>query len=395
MMRFRFRAAQPDGRVVLGVLSASSEAELDALLVAQGLAPIANEPLTTRSVPAGYSRRDLAVLFRSLATLVAAGIPLERALSASESLPRKAALRAAVRDTRELLRQGFGLAEALKRSGGPVPGVVLGMLRAGERGSHLSAALEQAANQLERDADLASRVRQALAYPLILLVAGSLSVGVITMVVIPRFAVVLGDAGLALPPATRLLIQVATFLRAYSLQLLVLSVAAVTLFISWYRTPAGQREVHRTLLQLPALGATRHSFASARVARALGALLSSGVPALSALDAAMDAVGDAEVAARLRRARQRVAEGEAIAAALRDERALTSPALQLLMVGDSSGQLGTMALRAGDLAALEGEGRLRVLVGSLEPALVILFGGLVAFTAAALLQAVYSLRPGA
>jgi type II secretory pathway component PulF len=138
----------------------------------------------------------------------------------------------------------------------------------------------------------------------------------------------------------------------------------------------------------------RHGFATARVARALGALLATGVPILTALDAAREGAGDAEVRERLLRAGQRVREGEGLSASLAAETALTPSALQVLAIGDSSGRLGNMALRAGDLAAAEAEVGLRMAVSFLEPALVVLFGGLVAFTAAALLQAVYSLRPG-
>jgi type II secretory pathway component PulF len=142
------------------------------------------------------------------------------------------------------------------------------------------------------------------------------------------------------------------------------------------------------------LGPVRHGFATARAGRALGSLLATSVPILTALQAAREAAGDAEVADRLARVAQRVGEGEALTTSLMAEHAVTPTALQVLAVGESSGRLGPMALRAGDLAAAEAEGGLRVLVSLLEPALVVLFGGLVAFSAAALLQAVYSLRPG-
>ena len=123
-------------------------------------------------------------------------------------------------------------------------------------------------------------------------------------------------------------------------------------------------------------------------------MLLAGVPLLGALDAGREAAGDVVIAARLSEARRRVASGEPLTVTLAAERAMSESALQLLAVGESSGRLGEMALRAGDLAASEAEGRLRTLVGLLEPGLVVLFGGMVAFVAAALLQAVYAVRPG-
>jgi general secretion pathway protein F len=171
---------------------------------------------------------------------------------------------------------------------------------------------------------------------------------------------------------------------------------AMAVFASFelLRRPAARSRLHEVLLATPALGAVRQALATARVARALGGMLRAGMPLLAALDAAREAAGDLAIAERLERARERVAQGAPLTAALERERALASIAVQLIAVGESSGRLGEMALRAGDLAAQEAERGLKTLVTVLEPAMIVAFGGLVAFTAAALLQAVYSLRPG-
>jgi type II secretory pathway component PulF len=224
-------------------------------------------------------------------------------------------------------------------------------------------------------------------------VAGTVSVAVIATTVVPRFAALLADVHQSLPPATRLLIAAAGFLQQFWPLLFVSGAGAAVVLIRWMREPEGRRAVSRLLLGLPVVGPIRLGLATARVSRALAGLLAAGVPLLSALAAAGEAAGDAEVASRLALVRNRVAGGEMLSRALADERALTTAALELFVVGESSGQLAPMAERAGDLAAFEAEGGLRVLVGMAEPALVIVFGGLVAFVAAALLQAVYSLRP--
>ena len=118
------------------------------------------------------------------------------------------------------------------------------------------------------------------------------------------------------------------------------------------------------------------------------------MPLLQALDAAREAAGDEAVAGRLTRARERVAQGAPLTTALAREAVLAPSALQLVAVGEASGRLGDMALRAADLAAREAERGLKTLVILVEPALIVTFGGLVAFVAAALLQAVYAIRPG-
>jgi type II secretory pathway component PulF len=123
-------------------------------------------------------------------------------------------------------------------------------------------------------------------------------------------------------------------------------------------------------------------------------MLCAGMPLVPALDASRETSGDLAINERLERTRERVLQGSSLTAALEREGVITASALQLLLVGESSSRLGEMALNAGNVAAQEAERDLRLLVTALEPALVIAFGGLVAFTAAALLQAVYSLRPG-
>jgi len=387
---YAYRAARQDGAIVNGAIDADSHGQAAATLANRGLYAIA---LTAASEERrSASRRDLAIVFRGIAALVSAGVPLERGVAASEPLAR-GALRDTLHSAREHLRQGAGFAHALSAGRGVVPPLVLGMIRAGERGSQLGTALEQVAAHLEQEADLVARVRQALTYPLLLAVAGFASIIVITMVVVPRFAAILGDLGQQLPPATRLLLAGSQILSRFWLPLLVIVLAGIWTASQWLRRPAGRQRFEEALLKLPFIGPVRRALATARVMRALGGMLRTGMPLLAALDAARQAAGDRAIGERLSRARERVVQGSALTAALEREDALSPSALQLVTVGESSGRVAEMALRAGDLAAQEADRGLRALVTALEPALVIAFGGLVAFTAAALLQAVYSLRP--
>lgn len=394
MQLYSYRAARADGVIVRGVVEAQSGGAAGSALIERGLHPLqvnaaGDGELRRRSA----GRRELAIAFRSIAALVAAGVALERAVAASEAVAR-GALRETLVEARAHLRSGRTLAQALESSRGVVPPLVTGMLRAGERGSQLGRALDQVATHLEQEADLVGRVQQALAYPALLLAAGVASVGVIGTVVVPKFAAVLEDAGAELPPATRLLLAGSSVIVHQGAFLLIAAAGLMWATIDWIRRPSGGLRWDRLLLQLPVAGAVRHALASARVTRALSGMAHVGMPMLQALDAARDAAGDREVADRITRVRERVAEGQALAQAMERERALSASALQLVTVGEASGQLAAMAARAGDLAAQEADRGLRTLVAMLEPGLIVIFGGLVAFVAAALLQAVYSIRPG-
>jgi type II secretory pathway component PulF len=391
MSAYSYRAAREDGAIITGAVEADSSSQASTTLASRGLLAIAVVPVTEERRPAA-SRRDLAIAFRGIAALVSSGVPLERAVAASELLAR-GALRDTLGAARQRLNEGASFANALSAGRGVIPNLVIGMVRAGERGSQLGAALEQVAEHLEQEADLVSRVRQALTYPLLLAVVGVASVFVITAVVVPRFAAILGDLGQQLPPATRILLAVSQLISRFWIPLLLLTAAATWAAIEWIRRPAGRKQVEEILLKVPLVGQVRRSLATARVMRSLGGMLRSGMPLLAALDAAREAAGDLAIAERIARTRERVVQGAALAVALEREGALTRSALQLMTVGESSGRVAEMALGAGNLAAQEAERGLRSLVTALEPALIVVFGALVAFTAAALLQAVYSLRP--
>lgn len=392
MTAFRYAAARADGATVRGRLDAASGPDAAAILSARGLFPVLVEPVTPVATwwTPRPSLRSRAIVLQSLATLVDAGLPLEKALAATEHLAT-GRLRDAVAQATARVREGTSLAAALDGETQAFSGVTVGLIRAGERGVGLGPALQQAATQLDREAESVARVRTALAYPALLAVAGSVSSAVIVLFVVPRFAAILSDLGETLPAATRALIGLSSFARHYGLLLAVVAVAAAAFAAT--EIARNRATFDRALLRLPVIGELRMGLATARVARTLAALLDTGTPALQALSIAKNAAGDAEVAGRMERARERVAEGAGVGAALAGARALTPTALQLLAVGEQSGQVGPVLLKAADLDEARAERTLRVLVGLLEPALIIAFAGMVAFVAAALLQAVYSVRP--
>ena len=341
--------------------------------------------------PGRPSPRALATVLESLASLLDVGVPLQKALQVTERVAA-GALREALARVAARVREGHSLGAALEAESGLFSPVTVGLVRAGERGGGLAAALAQAAAQLERQDETVARVRAALAYPAILAVVGALSIVLMVLVVVPRFVALLGDTGAALPPATRLLLGMSTLARSHGALLLGglagAGVVAATFF-------GRHRSAWRSwALELPVAGRIRHGLATARVCRTLAALLGSGIPMLSALEVARDAAGDDAVAARLARARERVAEGWTLSAALESGAAVTASAVQLVAIGENAGRLPDLLSRAAVLEERLADQRIRTIVSVLEPALILCFAVLVAFVAAALLQGLYSLRPG-
>lgn len=382
MKRFRFAAARPDGATVRGELAATHPSAALEELTGRGLLALELKEVRPDRA-ARLPRRELAVFFRSLATLVEAGVPLDRALRIAPATGRLGAFATAVR---ERVQEGASLSAALAAQPG-VPALAVGLVRAGEH-AQLDAALADAATQVERDAELRAQILSALAYPVLLLVAGCGTIAVLVVAILPRFVALLGDAGSAVPTATRALLAMSAVIDRFWMPLGLTAVVGGIALARWLVGPAG----HAGLLRLPVVGPLRLGLATARSARALSALLATGTPALRALDTAADAAGDHEVAARVRRAAERVRTGGSVAAALAAERAFDPQALELAHAGEASGRLAVLLRHGAALAETQALRRLQSLVRLIEPGLILLLGGLVAFVALALLQAVYGVR---
>lgn len=232
MTAFRFSAVRPDGGTVRGRIEASHGAEAVAVLSRRGLLPVAVAAIPESS-PWPWQRPaagDLALAFRGLASLMHAGIPLTAAL---DSLHRLLGGRLAdgLARVRARVAEGAALGAALEAERSLFPPVTVGLIRAGESGVGLAAGVEAAARELERDAETRSSVAAALAYPVVLLAIGTVSLAAILVVVVPRFAEVLGDMGDTLPAATQLLLVASSVLRRYMAGLVVIVAVAIAVTV--------------------------------------------------------------------------------------------------------------------------------------------------------------------
>jgi general secretion pathway protein F len=390
---FVYRAAHRSGLVERGTLRADSADAARAALAARGLFPLelraeSEGDSGRRRIPAG----DLAVGLRILADLLGAGLPLARALAAFEELA-PASWKDAVPALRAAVREGNGLAAALSAAPVDLPPLVVGLVAAGEAGSGLAPALARAASLAERAAETRAAIRAALAYPLLLAGAGTASIVLLVGFVLPRFAAILRDLGQQLPASARIVLAVADGVRAGWLPALLTVAAALAVWRAWSSTAEGKRQWHALLLDVPLAGGIRRASATARFAAALAALLESGVPIAPALAHAVKAAGDAALSARILAAREAVLGGSGLAAALDANDAATPTTVRLVRAGEETGRLAAMLDQAARLESSRAETAIRGAVKGIEPAMILVFGGIVAMVAAALLQSVYSVRP--
>ena len=392
MTAFRYRAARLDGELLAGTVEAGSPAAALQAVEARGLFLVELAEDGQMGKRAGGQSVDLGATLAGLAALLEAGLPVDRALMAAEETASPK-LQTLLAHARERVREGASLSSALDAAGAISP-LVLGYLKAGEKTGRLAQAVARAAEELERVAETRARIRAALTYPAFLALAGAASVTAIVGYVVPRFAGILGAEGRALPAATRLLIGASELVGNLALPGVAIAAVATVAAARAVRTRSGQLALHRRLLALPLLGALRLKLATARACAALASLIDASVPMLAALELAQGAAADRAVGERIAAARLEVDRGERLASALRRHEALSPAALQLVAFGERSGRLALFLQQAARLEAAATQRAIQRFVTLLEPVLILGFGAVVAFVAAALLQAVYSVRPG-
>ena len=396
---YLYVAVDSVGRRLRGSEQAASAGALSRALEQRGLLVLEVRPEARGAAAAsparGGSRRQ-AVLetTRALAALLEAGVPLARSLRISGRVASGelgGVLSSVVAD----VERGDPLAASLAKHPRFFSRLYVGMVRAADRGGDLAGGFKRLSEHLEREAELRSRLVSASIYPLILLGMGGLAVMVLLLVVLPRFVELLEGSGAALPKSTAALLAASQFLRTGWPLLLALGVGLVA-FATWARrTEAGRRAGAGLFLALPGVATLRRELLAARFARLTGLLVAGGAPMLQALDDTAASLDDPLAAEAAGRIRGRVREGVSLADAVGAERIFPPLLPQLVAVGEESGRLADFMLKAAEIFEAGSERALRRLVALAEPAMIVVFGGMVAFVALSLLQAIYGVNADA
>ena len=392
---FQFRAADTTGAIEKGTVDATSVREARRIIASRGLYLLAMERRADqRERRRPMSVADLALGLRIIGDLLESGLPISRALHAFDELAPRG-WRPALPHIRQAVREGRTFAAALASAPVAVPALVIGIAQAGEAGAGIGPAIRRAAELMESAAEMRASIRSALAYPMIVAAAGLLAVGVLVTVVLPRFAHILADLGQSLPASTRVVMSGAALARAGLVPVAVAMGISIAAWRAWTQTESGKRSWHRCLLSVPLLGSVRRGAAAARMAHSLSALLESGVPIATALVHAGRATADAELEARIASAGGAVRAGDPLSRALDVQAASTPIVVRLVRAGEESGRLAAMLGHAARIEQQRADRVVRTAVRMLEPILLLTFASVVALIAAALLQAIYSVRPAA
>lgn len=396
---FRYRASTDAGAMVDGVVQAPSRDEALRELRRQQLWPVAVDPVQSRAPQAarlatGASARRKAVAqwTRTLATLIDAGAPLDRALAVAQAQSAHQDVADGAQAIRRAVQGGASLAEAMRLQPGLFNSLHTGVVRSGEAAGSLDKALDTLAGYLEEDEALRAQLSSALLYPALMACVASLGILILLLFVVPRFATLLADLGGTMPTSTKILVFVGDVVtRGWWVMALLVAMGVVAVRVM-LASPEARLAWHAKRLSLPLVGSIERTLATARFTRALGLMLQGGLPLLPAMRLARTGVTNLAMSAELERATQGVMRGNGLASSLLG--VLTPMAVQLLAVGEESGRLDSLALRAAASHDEEVRRRLRTMASLLEPALILVFGAVVGFVALAMLQAIYAVNAG-
>lgn len=401
MAFFRYKASTMTGEVVEGQMEADDRETVVRRLQSQGQIPIRAEEVSpsdgvgsagARRRRGRMGRRQLGVLTLELATLLEAGLPLERALGVLSELADTQSMYDLVARLRSEVRGGSDLSDAMANEPAVFFPLYVNLVRAGEAGGALDVALARLSDFMERSRELRDAVVSALIYPALLAVLAVVAVMLIMALVVPGFAEMFANAGQELPASTQFLVSVGDFLAA-RWWLLALAAAGTVVYARYlWREPGARLSIDRMLLRLPLWGDFVRKLEVARFSRALGTLLNNGVPLLGALNVAREIVGNTAVGEAVKAVADEVREGQGMARPLRRRDVFPELACHMLQVGEETGQLDTMLMKLADIYDREVRATVSRLVTLLEPAIILGLGLVVGGIIVSILTAVLQLN---
>ena len=398
MAAFYFRAVTPEGKLRTGTLSGASEREVARELRRQGLIPVyvGVEPKKgfALRLPAWHRgrRRDVLFFTQELATLLGAGVPLDRALAITSELTGRAEFRLVVQDVLRILKGGKSLADSLAAHPEHFSELYVNIVRAGEASGALAPVFERLA-EFERTRDeLRNYILSSMIYPALLVVVGLASITLMLYFVVPRFAQVFEESRLSMPAATRMLLEASNLLKRFGWIVFASLAAALAGLRAYVRTPAGRWWWDGLRLRLPLLGEALRRAETARFARAMETLVANGVPLVQSLNIAARILGNQRIARSLDAVAQGVKRGEGIAGPLRKSGHFPALAAHLLSVGEETGRLDQMFGRMAEIFENDTRTAIRRFTTLFEPLVILVMGVMVGILVLSMLLAITSIN---
>lgn len=386
-MQFAYRGRDNKGGAQQGRLEAANIDAAAGELLRRGITPLNIEAqkevvaggkgMNIELFPKQVSLDDLIVYCRQMYALTKAGIPIIRIMRGLADTTKSVALAKVLDDLTDRLESGNPLATAMTAHKKVFPEMFVAMVHVGENTGDLDSAFLRLAKMLELERDTKRRVKQAMRYPTFVIIALLAALMVVNFFVIPKFAAVFSKLGADLPIITKVLVATSNFMIDYWLILLVGSFAAGYAFSAWKKTEQGRIDWDRYKLKMPIIGPLLELITLSRVSRNLASTLSAGLPVTTAISVVADASDNAWLGLHVREMRTAIERGESLLRAAGATGMFTPLILQMISVGEETGQVDEMLNNVADFYDEEVDYGLKRLAESIEPILIVAMGVLV------------------
>jgi type II secretory pathway component PulF len=398
MPTFSYRALRADGKIAEGVLEAGGRPDALRQMEALGLRPVnvaekamsaaakkngATTPATSGNFSFKFeskkvSAKELENFTRLLSSLLAAGVPLSRAMVILAKEAASPAAQAKWKQLHDYVVDGMSLADAMAKSPETFPRVYVAMVEAGEAGGFLDVVLAQIAEFQSREKELKSKVMVAMLYPSILLVLALIVLTVLLVFFIPKFQKVFASIHGALPLITQVIIAASDLMRHYGLLVAGALVGIGFLVRAWVVSEKGKRSWEGLVLKSPLVGPLIAQFAMARFCRMLGTLIGAGVPLVHGLNVARRSIGNQILVDAVAQAIERVQQGGRLGQSLSDCRILfPGSVLEMISVAEESGKLDAELVRVAAVTEVDLDRNLKTAVAFAEPLMLFLIAGFI------------------
>ena len=398
MASFHFRAVAPDGKLRTGTLSSDSDKLVAVELRKQGLIPVYVGLQPKKSfelkLPALVwgRRRDVMFFTQELATLLKAGVPLDRALTITSELTERASFRLVVLDLLRIIKGGKSLADSLAAHAEYFSNLYVNIVRAGEASGALAPVFDRLSEFERTRDDLRSYIISSMIYPALLTLVGLGSILVLMNFVVPRFAQVFEESRMRMPVPTQILLETSRVVRSYGWIALAFLVVAVAGFRIYVRTQAGRLWWDSFRLRLPLLGSALRKAETSRFARAMETLVANSVPLVQSLGIAAAILNNRKIAGALETVAEGVKRGEGIAAPLRRTGQFPPLAGHLLSVGEETGRLDQMFGRMAEIYESETRAAIKRFTALFEPLVILVMGVFIGALILSMLLAITSIN---
>ncbi len=339
----------------------------------------------------GVGTKELVIFTRQFATMIDAGLPLVQCLDILSSQQENKTFQIILREVNEEVESGATFADALKKHPRDFDELFVNMIAAGEMGGMLDTILNRLAAYIEKTVRLKKRVKGAMTYPAIVLCIAFLVISIILIYVIPVFQQMFASMGGELPKPTQLVVWLSQMMKKYFLVFIGLIVALVFAFRKFYRTENGRVIVDRMLLRLPLFGILVRKVAVAKFTRTLSTMMTSGVPILDGLEIVAKTAGNKTVEAAIMRTRESISEGRTIAEPLAETGVFPPMVVQMIAVGEATGELDAMLSKIADFYDEEVDNTVSALTSMIEPLLMVFLGGAIGAMIIAMYLPIFSM----